>query len=642
MKDLHAQLVESRDDLALWTVYGDQLQAANDPRGALIAMMLERERAPSRALFEAEYAYRAKHARALLPRGLHKAADTIAWRRGFAQGIPVASPEVLREVLGSPMTSFVEAVSLHVTADDWDDWFAALEGVTLPWRRMKMELSGFADPVELAAWLAHVPQLEHLHIRCFADDETHLELGDVEAPALRCLVLEAVAAVSGLEDAAIAQLEELRLYDSLPIGDAVFESELWSDLKRVVSTQEVPGGGPEILRHRREELEDDYYDDNDEEPQEDAIIAISALVDASVIHDAARSLRGFASLAVDVGHVVDASMTALRLRGHGPEELAPFGFATTLAHALPPETRIALVHASSKTSTSRGLTLSARPLQRTAPGGFRLMRTLLDHELGRDPGLFAAADLWDALRFGPTLAIVGSPTPRTPVLVDIDPQSMGPMPEIDEDFEEPIPEHQVELYTPGPEQVMLAAATAPAEAPPLEETVEELEEELYEESEEAGDETGEIALGTDASPDGAFAWTRLLSDWAEREANPDDELAERFADPEEQYNEAESQALETAVSPDSACASCTTIGVPLRPCVWCGGHFCEGCSIRPSSGAIWCTDCVEEAATEREEALRTPPTYDDEVYDDEVAEDVAEAKAPVIDDGSPYDEDEYA
>jgi hypothetical protein len=83
--------------------------------------------------------------------------------------------------------------------------------------------------------------------------------------------------------------------------------------------------------------------------------------------------------------------------------------------------------------------------------------------------------------------------------------------------------------------------------------------------------------------------------------------------------------------------------VLLRPCIWCGSHFCESCSMTPSSGATWCKDCVQEAAKERDDELRAPTAavYDDEVYDAEVAEDVAEAKA-LLDDGSPYDEDEFA
>src|SRR5688572_22945202 len=83
---LRAQLAGQRDDLALWTVLGDLLQSEDDPRGALVMLMLERERAPSPRLYETEQKYRAQHLPRLLPRALRRHAGAIAWRRGFPTG----------------------------------------------------------------------------------------------------------------------------------------------------------------------------------------------------------------------------------------------------------------------------------------------------------------------------------------------------------------------------------------------------------------------------------------------------------------------------------------------------------------------------------------------------------------------------
>jgi hypothetical protein len=106
---VRAQLLAQRDDVDLWGVYADILHAADDPRGALVTLMLQRERAPSLRLYDSELAYRAQHRDRLQPRGFHRHPEAIAWKRGFPVGMAFDSPAAVAEALrDDACAAFVE------------------------------------------------------------------------------------------------------------------------------------------------------------------------------------------------------------------------------------------------------------------------------------------------------------------------------------------------------------------------------------------------------------------------------------------------------------------------------------------------------------------------------------------------------
>jgi len=642
---LRAQLVEQRDDIALWTVYGDLLQSEDDPRGALVMVMLERERAPSQKLYDAELAYRTQHVKRLLPRALRRYANDVAWRRGFPVGIPVPSLGALSQLIGVPSLLFVEAARIVVSAEEWPDFIAALEGVQLPWRRVRIEMlngSEDDDELELAPVLASFPMLEHLTLVCRPQERARLGFGDAAAPRLRVLVIDNASETVRLEEADFPVLEELRCLGTLPVGGLVFESELWKRLRRVVATAaDEVAEGPEVVSHVREERDEFDYDPTNEE----AFVAIRQLVDPSVIEEAAASLRGFYALAVDTGHHIagDDSFTVFRMRGGGPTDLLPYGLASTIATRLAPSTPVALYHSSERTGTARGFTLGTPPMRRSTGGGANIIRALFDQQVGRDPGIDLLDDLVEALECARTTQLVGTAGSSNVVLTDIDPGSLGPLPEVDEDFEEPVPEHEVERYT-QPAHAAVIEEPEAIEASSLADAVVEIEQELADDAEATDDsiseDTGEISLRTDGSPDGRDAWMRVLSTWADRERDPDDEYAERFPDPE--VLDSEDIDFDSVPANHSQCQDCASERIVVYACVWCGGHHCANCSIKPESGGVWCNQCVIDLAKARTGDDLGAKAYDDDVYDAEVAEDRAEVRVEQLRTRPDIDDDEWA
>ncbi len=156
---------------------------------------------------------------------------------------------------------------------------------------------------------------------------------------------------------------------------------------------------------------------------------------------------------------------------------------------------------------------------------------------------------------------------------------------------------------------------------------------------EAEDEVEEIIeakLSTDTVPDGRDAWLRLLATWEDRE------LDELTALPP--HDEDADFDVEAAPADASVCQDCEQANAVTYGCVWCGGHHCAACSIKPETGGIWCNRCIKDLAASRVVDPASPGVYDDEVFDAEVAEDAAELRSlqrpPTVDDD--YDQDEWA
>jgi hypothetical protein len=628
---LRAQLAEQRDDVALWTVLGDLLQSEDDPRGALVMLMLERERAPSPRLYETEQNYRAQHLPRLLPRPLRRHASAIAWRRGFPSGILVPTLGVLAQAIRAPSLAFVDHARLEVPVEEWEDWLAALDGIQLPWRRVRITIRNASgdDELELAPWLASMPAVEHLNLVCPEYEEGRISFTDVVAPHLRHIAIDNANEVVALENADLPALEELRFLVTSPVSARFFEGELCTRIKQLVVPD--PGAvprlstGPAIVQHARRNDEDREWN----ESQEDAFIAIQQLVDAALIEEVAAAIKGFHRLIVETGHVVDgtSSFTVVRARGIGAAELMPYGLAVAIADRLAPATPIVLVHASERTGTVRGFSFGARPIRETTNDtrSAELVRALFDRQAGHDPGLDIFDDLKEALECARVTTLIGPAHSRIPVLTDIDPGTLGPLPELDDDFDEPIPEHELELYARPPDEPGAGEEPLAVETPSLAETVVELDHELAEEADHAADETSDdghvddsedVELRTDTPPDGRDAWVRLLAEWAERQRDPDDEYADRWRDPELLWDAPFDWDKAAA---DTTCHSCEYPHVLLYACSWCGGQHCASCAVQVEGHGVWCARCITELAAEPSLELPDPrsATYDDEVFDTE-------------------------
>src|SRR5688572_27615939 len=154
-------------------------------------LMLERECAPSPQLYEIEQKYRAQHLPRLLPRALRRHAGAIAWRRGFPTGIPVPTLGVLAHAIRAPSLAFIDHARLEVPVEEWEDWLAALEGVRLAWRRVRITIRNASggDELELAPWLASMPALEHLHVVCPEYEDGRIGFTDAVAPHLRHIAI---------------------------------------------------------------------------------------------------------------------------------------------------------------------------------------------------------------------------------------------------------------------------------------------------------------------------------------------------------------------------------------------------------------------------------------------------------------------
>lgn len=613
---LLAQLIEHRDDPGLWTVLADHLQSVDDPRGALVALMMERERAPTPHLLAAERAYRARHGKALLPPTWRRHSERIAWERGFPVGIAVTSPEQLAEVIASPALRFVETVRAEVNGSDHDAWLEALGDARVAWRRLRLHVDGADEELVLAPWLAAAPALEQLRVIVSEYDEAVVSFDGARAPSLRLLVVENAVEVAGLDEAGFPALADLRLLGTTSAPEDLFDTELYARLERFVTNAAdvVPElrDGPVVTRHEREEAE--YGDD------QQAFVVVRQLVDPSLVEDVARGLPGLRALHVQTGHVVDrgsSSLTIVRTYGSDAGSLMPYGLAIALAERLPAGTPCLLYHSSLRTQTERAFTLATQRRQVVPYDDGKLLRTLLDEQLGRDPGIDIFAEVFEALDCSPRTPVIGG-SARVHLLTDIDPASLGPLPEYDDEFGDPddseYSEAAIDLYTPPAFVAIAREDDAPAEPLPLGEAVIELDRELELESAELEAEaetvTAEIgehtdALRVDRSPDGRHAWIELLSIWAERERDPDDDHAPRFPDPELQWSEHVD--IDTLPLP-AVCHRCE-IASELHACTRCGGQYCAACCALAASGGVWCLACVE--------LLTCAPAADDLVPDDE-------------------------
>jgi hypothetical protein len=557
---LRAQLIEARDDVALWSVYADSLQHAGDPHGALVTIMLERERAPSQRLLAAELAYRKEHVAQLVPACLRRHVDAIGWRRGFMSELPVPTLQALAALIADPAMAFVEAARIELDAGELSEYLELLEGVELPWRRVHLAINNGGDSLELGPLFAYLPKLEELAVVFSEYDQASTEWAGASAPNLRRLTIDNGVEVTGLDAAELPALEELRLIGTTLAGDLA-ESDLCQRLKRVVlgNQNELPDRA-NVVRHAR-----------DTEAYEDvaiAFIAIHRLVDATLVEDLARSLQGLHGLVVTTGHLDGADpFTVIRLAGSGAAELLPYGLAVLLESHLPPKTAIVMFH-SAVNGTARAFALGDRPVSHTDARGATLLRNMIDLALGHDVGSRVLDAMIEALDMGQTTAVIGTGA-NVEVLTDIDPGSLGQLPEPD-DYDEEIPEATADLYTqPETEEV--------AEAIESPDDLTEIEDEPLVDEDDEGDETEE----------GRDAWVRLLAQWED----PDEELAERFPDPVLQWEDVPDLDGEPAAG---ACNDCGLAKPLLRACTSCGGLHCATCAVEDKDNNVWCRRCIAE------------------------------------------------
>jgi hypothetical protein len=635
---LHAEAVANRDAASL-LVLADSLQAQGDPRGELIALMIERERMPSLRLYETEVAYRKQHLNKLLPAFLRKRADSIAWRRGFPFSISIESVEVFERVLATPSLAYVEYVRLHV--GDWAEWVEALGGKQLPWRRVYLVLDD--ESVEIAPLFVAMPALERLDI-FFGSDEAIIDWADVEAPRLRSLSFDYTNEIVGLERAELPALEEVAFLGVTPVPQALIGSELWARLKQVVvNADEDYGDGPTIVLTQRAD-EDDW--DEYSPVREDAFIAIGALVDDALVEETARSLTDLRQLVVATGHILGPpAYTVVRLRGSGSTDLAPYGFAVAMERQLAPGTPIVLAHGSERAGP-RVFALGAKPMRRSdAPLGV-MLRAMFDACTGTDPGPDLLVDLNAALDAARVTTIRGGGGDQIPILVDIDPGTRGQLPDFDWEFDNNIPaEHELELYDPPPDAPKPGTELAETiEAPAIDDVLVEMSAEAAEDEEVAEafpvvvfDDTDDEDADDNETPEGRDAWMRALAVWADRLDDPDDDLSymKRWPDPQEliwEYGDFWGiVALVDDHPADSSCHDCEQQHVMLYACAWCGGQHCTSCAIQVEGGAVWCGGCLNVLSYD----VSSETDNDDvSLVADEPAVDVA-----LLDDEPEYEDD---
>ncbi len=153
-RELEAQILEDPDDEAGYLVYGDWLQARDDPRGSLIAIQGARRAADTPALAVAEAALIAAHRAALLgvARGL-ESPPQIEWHLGFWRALRVSTigagdrgtggePE-LAQLLDAPSARFLRELRMRCAGGHDRFVLAARASATL----RELEIATDADPI---------------------------------------------------------------------------------------------------------------------------------------------------------------------------------------------------------------------------------------------------------------------------------------------------------------------------------------------------------------------------------------------------------------------------------------------------------------------------------------------------------------
>jgi hypothetical protein len=363
---------------------------------------------------------------------------------------------------------FVEGATLVIDLKAWDAWRGALADLRLPWRRLRLEVSGNAT-LEIAPILASVPALRMLRVTFSGNGSVDWE--DARAEQLELLVLANAGEVPSLDDAELPKLVELRLLGDSVASDLLRVSLRWSRLERVVvegerqdvdldadededegdDEDEDEGDDEEkdeddedevepIERpHRREPAmyttaptavrvarpprDDDrrYYDDEEEEPTTTAFFVVGQAIAPSLLTKlATRMSIAHLSARIATTRWLPKQLTIVQLFGTAEAELQPYGLALALHNVLENKPPIALVEIDADRA-ARFLVLDETQTRESHAGPDDVVRRALDLALGCDFGAGLVNELLDELAITPIDRLLGVAV--TDQLTMIDPSS---------------------------------------------------------------------------------------------------------------------------------------------------------------------------------------------------------------------------
>ncbi len=605
--EAHAPLLDaiaaSPNDVAPWAVYADLLQTEGHPRGELISLMLERERRPSTRLLDAQRRQLGLHATVLLPAGLEHA--VVGWRRGFASELRITAPEQLAPAIADRALRFVEAATLVIDTEQWAAWRAALIAAKLPWRRLRVEVTG--AELDAAPLLACCPALETLRI-AFPPDGGTVTWGAAQCEQLQLLVLVNAGEVESLDDVELPVLAELRLLGASSPSEDLRTSLRWNRLRRVVVTDDVivepDETGPIVHSIREPEPADDGDDWDDDRrpppiPTTTAFVVVGGPLPAGLVEKLATRLSiAHLSARIATIHWQARPLTAIQLFGATDAELLPYGLAIALGNVLDPAPPIVLVEVDDDRA-ARYLVLGETPVRGMRRQPDDAVRRALDLALGIDPGSAILRDLLDDLAATPIETVVGNGGTYPLVMIDPStaplavPEEEEPYDDGDEDeddeygddydwddlagqYEEPVVVvDDDDDPPPPPPPVAIVVATAAVVDEVIEEPVVLVEDDVL----EPPPITDEDALAL--PPDHAEQWIEFRDHWDDRATDVDDETSElRWPDPEHVQDD------HAILDRQIAEPACGVHARALDHCPGCGAFYCAECG-----GEDWCSSC---------------------------------------------------
>jgi len=443
------------DDLQVWSIYGDSLEADGDPRGQWVGLQLAREASPNPQLAKAERAFFEANKDWLLGPELLKHADKAVWLRGFLYSAEVDTRAALEALVVHPSAKFLRAVVLNpmMTGPDVpdEDWSSLIEGAS--WQTVTVRLGSPKHQIEPKVVLA-LPNLTRLDLALPHGDPPAFDWS--LATRLQSLTLEhgSPEQLEALLDNLPPKLRELRLerFDGRAL-DVLSAHANSPKLAFVAADGQMPIESMDALAIGQ--LPTRLLLNQDPEPEARLVVALPGVTE--VVH--AEGLET-AWLVLDTPHF-DAESRAVLIRLAQEcrcEQLIAFpgtvrlpGRAVTvvrlhsddtsaallpsfLAHAIAKarQVRCGVFTVSSSNDLTRGLVFGgpvvekppgkcARPRVELAAahkneGGHYqrdgLVRSMLDHMLGFDPGLDAVNRMLDAIDESLPLVLHGKPLGR--------------------------------------------------------------------------------------------------------------------------------------------------------------------------------------------------------------------------------------
>ena len=456
------------DDVRVWSIYGDSLEADGDPRGQWVGLQLAREASPNPQLAKAERAFFEANKDWLLGPELLKLSDKAVWHRGFLYSAEADSRASLEALLAHPSAKFLRAVVLN--PGPTDDWSSLIEGAA--WESVTAKLGAINPNVLLA-----LPNLIRLELALpYADLP---ELDWTRAARLQSLTLEHATPdpLNSLLDNLPAQLRELRLerFDGRAL-DVLSAHKNTPKLAFVAVDGQMPLESMDALAIGQ--LPARLLLNQDPEPEARLVAALPGVtevvhgdgletawlvLDTPQLEVESRALLTRLAQECRCEHLIAfpasvrfPSRTVTVLRLHSDDTTAAL-LPSMLAHALAKarQVRCGVFTVSTSNDLTRGLVFGgpvvekppgkrARPRVELAAahkneGGHYLrdeiVREMLDHMLGFDPGLDAVNRMLDAIDESLPLVLHGKPTKELPPLLTEEPAAPEPEEE-EEEYED--------------------------------------------------------------------------------------------------------------------------------------------------------------------------------------------------------------